>query len=177
MTHFSSTKCSIAFQFKALCSIVRKSAIQIILQLLTHLSHWLGLLCDHFSIGSYHSGDSIVGYRDNIQYMDKTYWFLLQVWSRLRSFVRPGNSWALILRWKSVTRPLRIWPRASISTRTVASISTSSWRPSGWWTSPHTRGSLKQEPWLHQFRCSWWPAAYKPPNTVLGRLVHLEAHF
>lgn len=78
-------------------------------------------------------------------FVDISQWQLSvwQVWSLLRSFIRPGNSWAHTLRWKSATRPSQTWPRASTSTRTGALISTSSWRLSAWFTSQLTARSQK----------------------------------
>lgn len=64
--------------------------------------------------------------------------FTIKVRFLLRSFVRHGSSSALISTLRSVIKPLQTLPRASTSTRMGASISPSSWRHSGWWTSRHT---------------------------------------
>lgn len=77
---------------------------------------------------------------------------LLKVWSLTRNFAKPGNSWALISRQRSVMMSLQTWPRASILTRTEASILMSSWRLSVWWTSLHIPERMDRELELHQLK-------------------------
>lgn len=95
--------------------------------------------CPVISVNGWKTWDQLQGHQHN---KARLWIFLslhipLKVWSLTRNFVKPGNSWALISRQRSVMMSLQTWPRASILTRTEASILMSSWRLSVWWTSLH----------------------------------------